>query len=294
VASTLVDTNMGSDGGTEPGDAFAALGSERRISILRTLAEAAEAEEGELSFTALYDRLAIDSTSQLSYHLDQLTGGFVRKSGETYALSQAGERVLRAIRSGTYDTEPAFEPITVDGPCPRCPSTTLSASYRERLLTVACADCDATVVTYDLPPPASEGRTSEEILASCDRRARHELSVALAGTCPTCAGVMDVSVDPSDGPASHTCRADCTQCGLRLFAPLEARLLTHPGVVAFFWAHDVDVTSLPFWQLLSLVGDWQVEPDGSSPVPCTVTVRSGDDTLVVRIGTDLSVTEVPE
>lgn len=285
---------MGTDGRTDPEDAFAALGSERRIEILRTLADAAAAEEDELTFTALYDRLAIDSTSQLSYHLDQLTDGFVRKSGDTYALTQAGERVLRAIRSGTYDTEPAFEPITVDGPCPSCDSTTLSASYRERLLTVACADCEATVVTYDLPPPAAVGRTSEEILESCDRRARNELSVALAGTCPTCGGVMDVSVAQTDGPAPYTCRADCTQCGLRLFAPLEARLLSHPGVIAFCWAHEVDVTSLPFWRLLSLVGDWEVEPDGAAPVPCTVTVRCDDDELVVRVAADLSVTVGPE
>lgn len=283
---------MGTDGGTDPGDAFAALGSERRISILRALAEAAEAEEAELSFTGLYDRLAIDSTSQLSYHLDQLTDGFVRKSGDTYTLTQAGERVLRAIRSGTYDTEPVFDPITVEGACPSCESSTLSVSYGDRLLTVACADCDATVVTYDLPPSATVDRTSEEILASCDLRARNDLSVALEGTCPTCGGVMAVSVEATDGPAEHTCRTDCEQCGLRLFAPLAARLLSHPGVVAFFWKHDVDVMDWPFWRLLSLIEGWEVTPDGPESVPCTVTVRHDGEELVARVEADLTTTIV--
>ncbi|WP_440991689.1 DUF7351 domain-containing protein [Haloarchaeobius baliensis] len=281
---------MGRQSDADPGVAFAALGNELRLTILRRLAAAAEAERDGLSFTELYDELAIDSTSQLSYHLNQLDGRFVRKSDDTYALTQAGDRVVRAVRSGTYEQEPTFEPITVEGACPRCACTTLSVSYRERLLTVACADCDAIVVTYDLPPPATEDRTSEEVLAACDRRARNDLAVALEGTCPTCGGLMAVSVERTDEPAGYSCRADCSQCGICLFAPVEARLLYHPGVVSFFWSHDVDVTSLPFWRLLPLVETWEVEPDGSEPLPLTVTVVHEGERLVASVDTDLSVT----
>lgn len=282
-------TIMGSKSGADTGAAFAALGNELRLTILHSLAAAAEADRGGLSFTNLYDELAIDSTSQLSYHLNQLDGRFVRSSNGTYALTQAGDRVVRAVRSGTYEPEPSFEPTTVDGACPRCECTTLSVSYRERLLTVACADCDATVVTYDLPPPATTARTSEEILAACDRRARKELSVALDGTCPTCGGVTDVSVERTEEPAGYSCRADCSQCGICLYAPVEARLLYHPGVVSFFWAHDVDVTSLPFWRLLPLVETWEPEPVGTDPLPLTVTVAHEGERLEARVDTDLSV-----
>ncbi|WP_256300694.1 ArsR/SmtB family transcription factor [Haloarchaeobius salinus] len=280
---------MGSETDADPGDAFAALGNELRVAILRTLAEAAEADRGGLTFTELYDGLAIDSTSQLSYHLGQLEGRFVRKSNDTYVLTQAGERVIRAVRSGTYEREPSFEPTTVEGACPRCDCTTLSVSYRERLLTVACADCDTTVVTYDLPPPATGDRTSEEVLAACDRRARNEYAVAVAGTCPKCGGAMERSVEPADAPATYSCRADCSQCGLCLFAPVEASLLYHAGVIAFLWEHDVDVTSLPFWRLLPLIEEWEVERVGAEPLPLRVTVVEGDDSLVATIDEDLGV-----
>lgn len=280
---------MRSETDSDPGAAFAALGNELRVAILRPLAAAAEREEDGLSFTALYDELAIDSTSQLSYHLDQLEGRFVRKSGDTYALTRAGERVVRAIRSGTYDREPSFEPTTVDGRCPQCDSNTLSAAYRERLLTVACADCDTTVVTYDLPPPTAVGRTSGEVLTACDLRARKEYAVALEGTCPTCGGAMDRSVERTGGPATYSCRADCSQCGLRLFAPVETTLLYHPGVIAFFWEHDLDVTSHPFWRLLPLISEWEVEPEGTGPLPLTVTLVHEGDELVARVDEDLAV-----
>lgn len=263
---------MATDDSTAPGDAFAALGSEPRLAILRTVADAVEGGASGLGFTEIYDRVGIGSTSQLSYHLTRLEGRFLRQTDDRYALTQAGDSVVRAVRSGAYSETPAFEPTDVEGDCPSCGTATLTASFRDPMLAVACDTCAATVATFDLPPSASNGRTNREILASCNRRAHHEYSAALQGTCSTCGGKTDVDVREGDGPIAYTCVARCSQCRLRLFAPLEVRLLYHPGVVAFYWEHGVDVSNVPFWQLPTYVDDWTVDCGDGDPLPCEITV----------------------
>lgn len=263
---------MATNDSTAPGDAFAALGSEPRLAILRTVADAVEAGETGLGFTEIYDRVGDGSTSQVSYHLTRLEGRFLRQVEDTYTLTQAGDRVVRAIRSGAYSETPSFEPTEVEGDCPSCGAATLTAAYRESMLAVACDTCETTVATFDLPPSASNGRTNREVLESCNRRAHHEYSAALQGTCSTCGGTTEVDVRECEGPASYTCVARCTECRLRLFAPLEVRLLYHPGVAAFYWEHGVDVSNVPFWQLPTYVAGWTVDCVGDGALPCEITV----------------------
>ena len=52
------------DGSVPPEEAFAALGSEQRVAILRVLAAAARREETPLSFSDLYDRVGVDSSGR--------------------------------------------------------------------------------------------------------------------------------------------------------------------------------------------------------------------------------------
>lgn len=281
---------MSHEASTSPGDAFAALGNEVRIGILRAVADAVEEQGDGLRFRAIYDRVGVDSTSQLSYHLSKLEGAFLRKSEAEYALTQAGDRVVRAVRSGAYDERPAFEPTTIEGHCPSCGVATLSVAYRDSLLTVACASCESNVVTYDLPPAAGEGRTTTELLHSCNRRAHHEYGTALQGTCATCGGKTAVDVRESERGSEYTCVTSCDQCGLQLFAPLEVRLFYHPAVVAFYWERGEDVSSVPLWRLLSYIGDWTVSASGGEALPCEVTVVCDGDELRATVGEDLGVT----
>ena len=281
---------MSHEASTSPGDAFAALGNEVRIGILRAVADAVEEQGDGLRFKTIYDRVGVDSTSQLSYHLSKLEGAFLRKSEAEYALTQAGDRVVRAVRSGAYDERPAFEPTTIEGHCPSCGVATLSVAYRDSLLTVACASCESNVVTYDLPPAAGEGRTTTELLHSCNRRAHHEYGTALQGTCATCGGKTAVDVRESERGSEYTCVTSCDQCGLQLFAPLEVRLFYHPAVVAFYWERGEDVSSVPLWRLLSYIGDWTVSASGGEALPCEVTVVCDGDELRTTVGEDLGVT----
>lgn len=280
---------MSRDTGASSQQAFSALGSELRIEILRILVEAAEAGESELSFSEIYDRIDIDSTSQLSYHLDTLAGIFIRQSDSGYALTQAGDRIVRVVRSGTYSQEPSFEQTTLEGQCPYCDATVLSAEYQDSVLAVECQSCGGRVVTFDLAPAESEGRTSMETLHSCNRRAHQEYTTALQGTCPTCGGSTTTRIESTEQPPSYICVAECGQCGLRLFAPLEVRLLHHPAVISFYWKHGIDASTLPLWDLPSYVRNWDIEALGTDPYEFRITIVHEGDSIQVTLDAALNV-----
>jgi hypothetical protein len=281
---------MPTDTPTSDGEAFAALGNELRVTVLRVLAEAEDADEGRgLSFTEIYDRVPIDSTSQLSYHLDKLDGLFVRDSPDGYVLTQAGDRIVRVVRAGAYTEQPSFPRTELDGRCPACRATTLVAEYRDPLLEVACADCDTTVVTYDLPPAEAADRTPMETLHSCDQRVHQEYATALRGTCATCGGRTDVSVEPREGPVGYLCVAECRRCQHRVFAPFEVRLCYHPAVVAFYWDHGIDAAGTPFWRIVDYVDDWTIERVATDPDRFHATVTHGDDHLHLVVDEHLDV-----
>ncbi|WP_435119425.1 DUF7351 domain-containing protein [Halolamina sp. C58] len=266
-------------------NAFAALGSEHRVEILRTLVVAVEEGAPGLPFTELYDRTGIDSSSQFSYHLDRLTAEFVREVDGNYRPTSAGERVVRSIRAGMYTGTPSFDPVTVEGLCPACESTTLRAEYDDPHLQVACGDCGETVVTYDLSPAEAEGRDAMETLRACNRRALREYRTAIAGSCPTCYGLTTVAIEagPDDG---YACVATCSQCDLRLFAPVELPLFGHPAVVSFYWEHGVDVTELPLWRLPEFIGDADRRVRDREPLALDITLHHGESSLAARIDAD--------
>lgn len=279
---------MGSDETATAEDAFAALGSRFRLTILQVLDDAATNEAAHLPFMALYERLDVGSTSRLSYHLETLEGPFVRKSDRGYVLTQAGERVVRAIRAGAYSNRPRFEATSVPGECPVCASTGLTAHYRDAALVVECPACEERLVRFDLRPAATRGRTSDEILRSCNRRAHLEYSTALKGTCPSCGGLSEPSLSSSVRTDALVCASECSQCGLRLFAPLEVRVLQHPGVTALYWNHDVDTATIPLWDLPAYVGDWETTISETTPLRVAVTVSYRTDTMRLVVDEDLT------
>ncbi|WP_415383457.1 winged helix-turn-helix domain-containing protein [Halosimplex sp. TS25] len=280
---------MNGDDGVTPEAAFTALGNEIRLRILHVLADAAETGSETASFSDIYDQVDIDSTSQLAYHLDALDGIFVHNGESGYGLTQAGDRIVRTIRSGTYSDRPSFEPTTLDGQCLSCDATTLVAEYQEPFLVVDCQACTTRIVTYNLPPAESQDRTNIEILESCNRRVNHEYATALRGTCSQCGGVTDLEIEARSEPSTQTCVATCRQCRLRLYAPLEVRLLHHPEVAAFYWRHGVDVLELPLWDLPSYVDDWELDVVETDPFECRATIVYHGDSVQVSVDGDLRV-----
>ncbi|KTG26604.1 winged helix-turn-helix domain-containing protein [Haloferax profundi] len=269
----------------KPEVAFGALGSDLRLSILQTLElEAREAERG-LTFSELYDRIDIESTSQLSYHLGRLDGVFVRTFDSSYRLTQTGERVVRTVHAGTYTDRPSFEETAVDGVCPHCDDTELVAAFEDPFLAVTCRVCDGVVARYGLPPAQAADRSPDEILRSCDRRVYHELGMALEGTCPTCGGVMDASARTRDEPRSdeYAVVASCRRCFNQVYAPVELCVFYHPALVAAYWERGRDATRVRPWAVYTHTHEWHLDVVSEEPFEATVETDVGDDVFTVTV-----------
>jgi DNA-binding transcriptional ArsR family regulator len=257
-------------------EVFALLSDETRVDVLRAVARAEhdaeipDAGRVVLSFSELYDRVDVDNTSKLSYHLGELAGPFLRKSEDGYALTHAGEYLVRFVLSGNYERPAEFGPTEVDGLCPFCGGTELAASLFERqIFVVTCAGCERPVA--GLPTTAAQGRErdDEAYVESVKRGHAAQVRQMQRGVCPTCSGRMTaevLSLDESPLPeVTFVVDLSCESCLRRYSMPLPYVVAQHPASVAFHWERGVDVTRQGFWEFHEhfFEGRWGVsELDG--------------------------------
>jgi hypothetical protein len=104
-------------------EAFAAVGSDLRLSILRALWET----DLPLSFSALQDRVGITDSAQFNYHLQKLVPRFVVKTESGYYSTWAGEYVVRTIVAGTF-TSRTIGPFPAGGTCVVCAASVSTRS----------------------------------------------------------------------------------------------------------------------------------------------------------------------
>ena len=310
-------------------DAFEALGNEVRMAILRALVDASEADAGgdadrdaaddpervsgrTATFSELFEASSVDTTAGFAYHLRQLTGQFLRKTGEDddrYALSYAGLQVARAMVAGTYTDRVSFGPVETGDDCPLCESGDLAATCEANYVTVACdpdEGCGRTILTLPFPPGARRNRDpdpdSDRLLAAFDRHHRRRLSAMSDGVCPECAATMDAALvladdEPAERP-SHDgtdadadperaqVRLDCRQCGCRLHCPVTLAVLEQPAVIAFYHDHGENVRDRPIWN----VGpEWRETVVSTDPWCVRVTARLDGEALDLFVARDLDV-----
>jgi hypothetical protein len=90
------------DGGPAPDEAFGALASEVRVTVLVRLLSAERAGEEPLAFSELQEAAGSDSSAGFAYHLRQLSGHFVRRVEDGYVLTPPGRRAAEAVVSGAF------------------------------------------------------------------------------------------------------------------------------------------------------------------------------------------------
>jgi len=91
--------------GLSPDEAFAVLGNEIRLDIIRVLWQADAAHEyddvsdtvGTMAFSQLRRRVGIDDNGQFNYHLSRLSPHFIRQTDCGYRLSGAGKQIARTV-----------------------------------------------------------------------------------------------------------------------------------------------------------------------------------------------------
>ena len=282
---------------------FGLLSDETRVDILRAIALAESERHGvnvgptALSFSEVYDRVDVENTSKLSYHLGELTGTFLRKSEDGYSFTHLGERFARLILSENHQSLPDFEPRETAGTCPFCEASPLRARLHYQFLVVECPDCERPVSNYQVTPAQARARDEAELVRSVERKQALDYAQVRRGVCPACSGSL--SADVRDAGETPLPDADpflvvdrCEQCLRRYSAPLTYGAAYHPASVAFHWDHGVDVTTSGLWTFHEHVvaREWTSERVATDPAAYEVVFRHDGDRLRCHLDATATVT----
>lgn len=247
-----------------PDEAFAVLGDETRMAILRRLGEADEA----LSFSELRARVGMRDSGQFNYHLGKLTDHFVRQTDEGYRLRQSGRRVVQAVMSGAVTETPEIELTRVEETCHFCESP-LAVRYREGRIIMYCTGCDGTYDTERandldvpddhgyigdllLPPAGVQNRSPQEVVRAGWMWANLEVMSMAADLCPRCSGPVEFDVevctDHVDEGLCPNCdrrmavylNAECTNCNHGFGGGPAIALATDATLLRFLLDHDLN------------------------------------------------------
>ena len=278
-------------------DAIASLGNRTRLEILLALAEAERDHRTQsyaMSFTDLYRAVDVESTSQFSYHLTQLVGGFVAETEGGYHLTYAGNKIVRAVLSGSYESAPDFGTVEVDGVCVFCEEASLVATQDDELLVVRCGACDSPLVTDYLPRSQARNRTPSEIVASSGYRIWGTAVQLRGDVCPECNGRVETVLEEHelDARSSHLLASTCPECWLVIRLPLEVVAAFHPAAIGFFWDHGVSLLDLTLWEVLEYVvsGALTAAVESVDPAAATIELTLDEETLRLRVDETLAIT----
>lgn len=290
---------------TEPSDAFQALGNEIRMGILETLLARVDADgRSRLSFTELFEASGLETSAKFAYHLEQLEGPYLRKvegdeeGSEGYEFTYAGRKIARAIAAGDYTRRVDRDAISLSDPCPFCDATGLEATSTDNVVTIACRECDRSLLGLGFPPSGLEAH-GERLPEAFDRHHRYRLALAQDGVCPECSGRVEGHlVSPTEDvedrlpePMTDHLQAafGCRQCGHGARCPVTLALLEHPAVVSFYREHDRSVRECPIWN----VGDeWHETVLSEDPLCVRVVVELEGELLALYVDGAVQVREI--
>jgi len=308
------DTRSEESATLSPDEAFAVLGDETRLQILQTLGEA----DKPLAFSALFDRIEYDDSSNFGYHLDKLVDHFVRKADEGYHLQQAGRRVVESVLSGAVTDDPVLAPSEIDRPCPFC-SSPIEVGFQQERVEMHCTECPGlrghaesdenrfdeygTLGYLLLPPAGIHGRTPPEVLRAAEIWTATEIQAVARGVCRRCSASVDHAVhaceahDATDGRCDQCGQrfgarfaATCTNCIFDVEAPIAPHLAVHTDLMAFMIEHDIDPVSPEAFDFpYAAVEETILSTD---PFEARFTFTADDDTLTLTVDGDLSVVDV--
>lgn len=308
------------------GTAFGALSHEVRLLVLDVL----ERERGAATFgvdplpysevAARMDTHAPDGVSfdpsNFSYHLRVLKeAGFVNDEGNGYRITQAGVRVVRAIRAGDIAPNAAFEAVPIEEPCPYCNGRSV-LTLQDEWLFITCQDCpgafaqeehlpDGTIAGFQVSPAAVQDRTPHELFRMAFRVGMQVHRLFAAGLCPSCHATTSTELlelcpdhDLGDGAVCSSCgrttdeflAVSCDVCDRSLMTFPAIIVATDPAVIAALYERGNDVTDQA-WAALSSPPEWPSEYVSTEPpvVAYTIPVPDGEP-LSVQLDAELNVT----
>ncbi|AGB38709.1 winged helix-turn-helix domain-containing protein [Natronococcus occultus] len=282
--------------------AFGILSDPTRIAILRAFARALEGGDVDssdpfpaLPFSEVYDRVDVDSTSQLSYHLEQLDGTYLRRTDDGWTFTFAGESVVRLVLSGAYGGDVAFDPVPVDTPCPICGAGQLCVAVEDRLLFRECEDCGRRMGGLPVTPAQVRDRDADAVLASVTTRMLTRYWRFREDACPDCGGAVTIDLQESAASVDTlewTAVGRCLQCRRSIHGPPSIWLVTHPASIAFHWDRGIDVRSFGFAALTERVTACDWNTTRVAPEEFRVTYRLEDARLRLTVDETLAVSSI--
>lgn len=238
-----------------PETAFAALGDETRLAVLRTLGEA----DGSLAFTELQRRVGYETAGNFSYHLDQLSGHFIRKTDDDYRLTRPGQRIVEAVLSGAVTETPSFGRTRMDRACPYCESA-VELSYAQERVRAYCTACagvysgangtDGASAGFlgqlPLPPAGVQERSVQEIERAAWTWGVRDMIALANGVCPRCSATLQQAPDwcEDHGASDGLCPACQNRHAVQLRSRCENCIFDHEG--AFVLRFMTNIAFLSF------------------------------------------------
>ncbi len=271
----------------EPAEAFAIIGNETRLDILKELWAA---PERPVRFSNLRRRVGMRDSAQFNYHLGKLTGTFVRKTNDGYEFKSAGRKVVSAILGGSFTGHPNVGPIDLEEDCVVC-GDPLQANYTDEQMAVECPECGHGHGKFRFPPGGFHDRTHTAVMRAFNERVRHLHCLAADGVCPECNGkmiteIVDKPVE-SLGTDFHVVHR-CQQCRHELRSPIGLVLLDTADVVTFYRDHGIDLCRIPYWSLSWAITDEHLVVHSRDPWRLEIAITLDDETLTVTLDGDLA------
>lgn len=300
-------------------EAFKLLSDSTRLEILQALWDAHEpTNPAPMRFSDLRERVSVDDSGQLNYHLNKLTTHFIRRTEKGYELREAGKRIIRVVIAGMAIDDVTIEPTKIDVSCIFCGGQT-EIEYEDSLLSHWCTRCNARcVVTYpagllsseELPPAGLLNRTPDEVYRSNRVWIKHREASVMEGVCPECSGPMPVgsiricddhTPDPDDEEVCGGCGSIfwgmvyhvCAVCKFLWQIPTLFYPPTHPAVMAFYYDHGIEF-DLASHEMRAHLLEYQEEVVAEDPLRIRTTISLDGDELRVTFDEQMSVVDVSQ
>ena len=306
------------EGVVTPDEAFARLGNETRIEILRVLGSAAE----PLQFSELYDRTDVGDSGQFNYHLGKLAGQFARKTEEGYTLSRTGRRVVEAVLSGAVTETQELDRTRIDEPCEYC-GAPIEVAWSEGSLRLFCTECagqygrarEGGTTSADapagylgrlpLPPAGVRDRSPDEVLPAARLSGTMDVYALSEGVCPRCSATVERTVSVCEDHAAdetlcEACQSryatgvgfECTNCIYKGGGGGGLALLTDDAFVEFLVDHGYNPIAVDSTSAVNRVHqNYEEDVLSTDPLRVEFTFRLDGDALSLTVDENLNVIE---
>jgi len=294
----------GDSGPTASEAAFALLGHEIRLDILRAFFDRYEPVDPEsrsevrdrrtLSYAELMAATEMEDSGKFNYHLEKLRGAYVEKVEGGYVPTASAIALYEAMVANR-PTESVLVDVEIDEICPNC-ETDLRGQYEQEFLTVDCPACDLFWgATYRFPKNGLAVREGKGVYEALYDRMMHHVGLARTGQCPSCAGITSCTVtrDRLDGKSTPTVEMTCGTCSWLATVDIVSALQFEPLVTSALLE-----IGIPLSEASSMRATEQVLPDvtgqicSEDPFQATITISHDDSVAEIVVGDSLDVYSV--